>query len=163
MGRFLFIPSQPSERAQGRSIPPVEGVCEGGNLGLGTHEAYRNTSLLHRQRLLSSWSTSIRSSPSKSPVSLPEEILIPPPSAPSLSSREANSDDNKIQIHVERVQYVPPPTEGAVSWPTSIRISPSKPPVPLPEEILIPLRPLLFLPSREAHGITAKKESLRRS
>ena len=37
-----------------------------------------------------------------------------PPLPSSLSSREANSDDNKIQIHVERVQYVPPPTEVAV-------------------------------------------------
>ena len=40
--------------------------------------------------------------------------------------------------------------ELSSSWPTSIRISPSKPPVPLPEEILIPLRPLLFLPLRES-------------
>ena len=34
---------------------------------------------------------------------------------------------------------------------------PQKPSVSLPEEILIPLRPLLFLPSREAHRDNSKK------
>ena len=49
----------------------------------------------HRQRQLSSWSTSIRISPSKPPVLLPEEILIPPPSAPALFSRESTWNNSK--------------------------------------------------------------------
>ena len=43
------------------------------------------------------------------------------------------------------------------SWPTSIRSIPSKSPVPLPEEILITLRSLLFLPSRESTWNDSKK------
>ena|GEM_PF-6977166 len=93
----------------------------------------------------------------KVPCSAPRGDL-DAPSASSLSSREANSDDNKIQIHVERVQYVLPPTEGAVFFLAHLNPKQSlKVPCSAPRGDLDSPFGLLSLPSREAHRDNSKK------